>query len=399
MNILFDLLIFSLPFGVISRINIYPNAFIYLHDIFASIIFIIFLVRLLAGKIKIENKKLFKYAAIFVGVGLVSLILNSKYLTTQAFVTSFLYVVRYVIYASLLFSVPVELVHFKKYLNVKLVSAGAMFVVFGFIQYFYYPDLRNLYYAGWDEHLYRLFSTLLDPNFAGMFLVLIFLLFFGNALQHREEKNRDKFALFSILSVATLVAVYFTYSRSAFLALIVGVGAMLFVTKRKKVILPALILLIVVLFLFSNSKLEGLNLFRTASSNARIHSVEEAGQIIQRNPILGVGFNAYRYAQQRYGIRAVNGDRITNADAGTDNSYLFVLATTGIVGLAVFMGFIIEVIRQLSRNIVSRDVLSIVALPSFLALLVGTLFLNSIFFPVIMAWMFILIGVTVNKRQ
>ena len=37
---------------------------------------------------------------------------------------------------------------------------------------FVYPDLRNLWYLGWDPHYYRVFATLLDPNYVGILLVL-----------------------------------------------------------------------------------------------------------------------------------------------------------------------------------------------------------------------------------
>ena len=90
------------------------------------------------------------------------------------------------------------------------------------------------------------------------------------------------------------------------------------------------------LFVVSDTSVEGLNPFRTVSSGERLKSFNEGVYIFEKNSVLGVGFNTYRYAQVRYSIRNQIGAAGSNADAGTDNSWLFVAATTGIVGLVFF---------------------------------------------------------------
>ena len=55
-----------------------------------------------------------------------------------------------------------------------LLFSGLVIVGLGFVQYFFYLGLRNLYYLGWDEHLSFIFQ-LLDPNFAGAFPALFFI--------------------------------------------------------------------------------------------------------------------------------------------------------------------------------------------------------------------------------
>jgi O-antigen ligase len=129
---------------------------------------------------------------------------------------------------------------------------------------------------------------------------------------------------------------------------------------------------------------------RTASSFARVEASKDAIALVSESPIIGVGFNAYRYALVEYDLR----DEVvqtSNADAGTDNSYLFVLATTGIIGLLIFLDFWF--------NILKRVYFAPVVFASVVGLLVNTLFINSIFFSPIMAWIFLLVGVTLNKKR
>ena len=68
-----------------------------------------------------------------------------------------------------------------------MLISGSLIVLLGFIQLMFYPALRNLYYLGWDEHLYRMFSTFLDPNFAGAFFVLFTLFVIDMSLRYKKE--------------------------------------------------------------------------------------------------------------------------------------------------------------------------------------------------------------------
>ena len=397
MNILLNLLIFSLPLGVVFRITPIQNVSFYLHDILAGLIFMLVLFEFTVRRKKIREKKLFIMISLFLLVGFISLLINMRHLTFQTFLISFAYSLRYAAYASIIFAFQFLNKEFKESINIKLIAAGVIFTAVGFIQYFYYPNLRNLYYLGWDEHLYRLFSTSLDPNFAGAFFVLFILLLTENVI--RGLKNRANLIFFSILWISTLIAILLTYSRSAFIMLVISMVVLLSIHKMYRVLLLLVVLFLSLLFIFSNRNIEGLNPLRIASVEARVDSAREALEIFSKNPIIGVGFNAYRYAQVRYGFRTEQGSAVSNADAGTDNSYLFVLATTGIVGFLIFLDFWINIIKVIIRNL-HLGVYGKVALASIGGILVNALFINSIFYPTIMAWIFILIGLTlVNKEK
>jgi hypothetical protein len=62
--------------------------------------------------------------------------------------------------------------------------------------------------------------------------------------------------------------------------------------------------LLILLAIFSpkSFQTEGTNLFRIASSEARLASAQAALKVIDKNLIFGVGFNAFRYVMFDYRI-------------------------------------------------------------------------------------------------
>src|SRR3989338_695829 len=349
MNVLFNLLIFSLPLGVITRITPFPNFSFYLHDAVAGAIFLLFLHKVIFEKEKISHPQVLNAFLIFIAIAFFSLILNFGSLTLSAFFVSVSYLLRFLIYGSIFFSIQF-IKESSTSIAKKLMVSGAIFIVFGYIQYLFYSNLRNLYYLGWDDHLYRLFSTFLDPNFAGIFLVLILLLTVQYFFLERKTKIKIVIAMFSVLA---LIALYLTYSRSAFISMVLGVSILLFLNKKIKVIIP---------FIF------------------------------------GFGFNAYRYALLRYDLRTETGAQNSNADAGTDNSYLFILATTGIIGALAFINFGWRLFQAIKKS-KKQSGFKFLVQSSLSAIFINAFFINSLFYPLILVWIFILAGTTVNKKQ
>ncbi len=94
-----------------------------------------------------------------------------------------------------------------------------------------------------------------------------------------------------------------------------------------------------------------------------------------------MGFNSYRYAQEHF---IPNGNSIekSHAGAGTSNSYLFILATTGIVGLAAFIYFGSKIYRMIMR-IQSLDARHI-SLALFSVILFGSVTENVFFYSFIL---------------
>jgi O-antigen ligase len=322
-----------------------------------------------------------------------------------------LYAVRWLLFVSMYFVLKDSDEKFVRRLPDLLTAMGAVVLGIGYVQYFFYSNLRNLYYLGWDDHLYRLFSSFFDPNFAGSFLVLYFLFVLGQIVHGKADHSKDeqqqglrnrfwtsqhdklKKVIYGVLALASFIAIFLTTSRSAIIMLALGLVSYLLLIGQKKWIL-AFIAVVVVIFLGASRffYLENVNPFRMASSTARIESANNAISIISRNVLFGVGFNAYRYAQYEYGFRQEDTRYPNHADSGTDNSFLFVFATTGLVGFAAFLYLLYRMVflAQYRRDSVMGKIL----LVSLLGICADSFFINSLFYPAILYWLVVIAALT-----
>lgn len=398
-KILIILALIFFPFGELLRFEIGKNIAIRPLEIVVGLAAawstIIFFTKKLYIKYSFIKPLLF-----FIGIGVLSLGINSVWLQPQELLASSLYLIRWTSYALLLFIVLHCDTAFKKLISKFLFVDGLLLVVFGYFQYFFYPSLKPLYHLGWDEHMYRMFSTFFDPNFAGAFFVLYFLFIAGWLYHFIQKRKKKESIILSIILLVTLLAVFLTFSRAAFLMLIAGSTVFLFLINQKRLIFA--ILGAIALFAISFSSqfyIENINLFREASSKARLENYSVALKIIQDRPLLGVGFNTYRYAKDLYGIQTQWTHFPSHADAGVDNSFLFVFATTGTVGFIAYVWFLLAIVTK--TFIVFKKharVSSLIILSSLAGLCINALFINSFFFPAIIFWMWMIVGLSEEKE-
>jgi O-antigen ligase len=393
LKILSILLILVFPIAEIGRIQFSNGVAISLNDIFLGGLIAAWVVYICRKSEKISKGELFKPIAGFLAIALASLLLNLFNLSFDRFLISFLYLARWAAYALLYFIFKDFDAKFKIRVSYAMLFSGSIVVLLGFIQYFFYPSLRNLYYLGWDEHLYRIFSSFLDPNFAGAFFA-IFLIFSISFIPNLVKKRKWlSFSVVGIVGALTLGALYLTYSRSALIMLIVSTITYLFLINKKKFIFLILFGLLLSIFVLPRSfKSEGTNFLRAASSEARIKTTSEALIIIQKSPIYGVGFNAYRYARNQQGMNGLSW-QVSHGAAGTDNSFLFVLATTGVIGFTAYLWLIYKIFKlgiiNLKKNKFSIVLVSVVA-----GLIFNSLFINSLFYVLILEWIWIMTAFT-----
>ncbi len=257
----------------------------------------------------------------------------------------------------------------------------------GLIQYFWYPYLRNLSYLGWDPHLYRVFSTFLDPNFASIFFVLT--LWLGTYLWF-QNKQRWIVGLGEIL---VFVALLLTYSRSGYLALVFGIATMAVCSKHAKQAIVIILLFIGMLFLLPHKEGEGVKLFRTVSTVARFGNWQRGVTLIKEAPLLGHGFNTLRYVQRKHGW-VDDTQIVSHAGAGLDNSMEFIWATTGILGLGIYLWLLARIFRMgksVLQSVKFRQ-LGVVLITTMVSVIIHSQFSNSLFFPQIVMWVWILIA-------
>lgn len=328
----------------------------------------------------------------FTSLSLFSLIFYSIKYDLNAFFVSSLYLLRLLSYW-LLFYLLVLTPNIGKAIRKTMIISGALIVIVGFVQYFFYPNLRNLFYLGWDEHLFRMFSTFLDPNFAGAFFAIFF--FFSLKFLLSSKKRVERMITGSI-SLLTLIALFLTYSRTAIIMLIVGVIAFSFVYGKRKQAIVVVGLLLVGYLSFANKGIEGLNPLRIASATARLETIRNGLQIFVQNPVIGIGFNSYRSEQIRLGYRIGEAAKISHADAGVDNSYVFLLATTGVLGFVIYVLFVRGVVLYSLRKINRLE--RAVAASMIVSFLIGGLFINLVFYPPVLLFIVSFLGTIQSKK-
>jgi O-antigen ligase len=274
-----------------------------------------------------------------------------------------------------------------------LIGSGILLLVGGYIQFFLFPSLRGLIYFGWDEHFYRMFGTFLDPNFFGLFLALFFLYVVAQLFRLKITSKKWTFAFFFSLATAIFIAIFLTYSRTALLALSCGVFILFWSKQFWKwiaILLVAGVLTAYLVFPVIQKQAQGNNIFRTTSTDARLGSAKNAVIIFMDNPIIGIGFNAYRYSVYRHHFQPGVSMQEDHGASGADSSLLLVLATSGIIGLFFFLLYFLSHFKILLFA-KKREGLAIL-----IALFVGSIFVNGLFYPSLLVWVWIVLGITEN---
>lgn len=382
-RVLFYSLFVIYPFGLLLRVKLTTNVYILPQDILVFLLFVIAILdRIKKKDYKIKDKFILFQLA-FLLVGATSLITNTLINRDVNIFISSLYLLRYTSYLNL---VNIRSLIGKVSTKSLIFFSGFLLLAFGYLQYFFYYDLKYLYYFGWDNHLYRMVGTFLDPNYTGVFYSILFFVLLSPVLYLGIRRSYS----FLVYSFFVVIAVYLTYSRTALVSLMLGITSISILTKKLKFLLFGVIVFFILLIAISDVSIEGLNPFRTASSIERVLSVKEATHIFFKNPILGVGFNAYRYAMVRYGLRNPLGAAMSNADAGTDNSVLFVLATTGIAGFCFFALSYFFLLKKLFNE---RNTLGIIPFCMLISFIAGSLFLNVLFYTPLLMFVFTVLSV------
>lgn len=264
--------------------------------------------------------------------------------------------------------------------NIILIVASVL-ATLGFLQLWLLPSIsQNLVHQfAFDSHVGRLFATWFDPNFLGGFLVVALLLSLGekpfDLVRSRSPLVAQGKGLKGMLIGIIGVAILLTFSRSSYLALVMGI-LVYFGFKSPKLIgiLVAIVLAITSFVTPVRQRVVGaISLDITARQ--RLESWSEAWQIIKVNPVVGVGYNLYGQAREEVGFRYKNFNMPYNpAQAGADSSLLTIWATAGIGGLLVYLLLFWKIWRF--GSVAKKS--------AILALFVHSLFVNSLLLPPMM---------------
>lgn len=294
-------------------------------------------------------------------------------------IPGFLYLLRFVLYllsGVVLFNMFESGKISDKEFYYAVVSSGILISILGFIQLVLLPDFSVLEEGlGWDPHKNRLASTFLDPNFTGVYLAMCAAVIFKKYYVDRKAIALDIF-FFTIITVA----LFLTFSRSAWAAFAVMIFIFGFY-KSKTLLLVSLLAAFSAYFAVPRVQTRLVGITDPAdSAKLRIESWVKAVDISKDNMLIGVGFNNFKIAQREYGYLDWDTDK-DHSSSGSDSSLLLVLATSGVVGLGVFLlGYWQLFFTKWESNLL------MLALGG--GLLIDSLFINSLFYPQIMFLMF-----------
>jgi O-antigen ligase len=267
-------------------------------------------------------------------------------------------------------------------------------VAFGVVQaiflpnfaFMVYPDARESY--DWDSQRNRLVSTVLEPNImAGMILTILLVqlarlsagvrvaawkpgLLFGGLVMTLSRGGMLSFAV----GAAAIVVMHGLSKRLWKFAALIGLAAL--------VALPKLIW-------FAN-QYRRLTI-SDESAMARLMMWQRAFATFLDHPWFGIGFNTYGFVQERRGFMRIGG-----AAYSVEGGLLFIAVMTGIVGLLVYMALLWFVLRRTRRawkipiaTPAERGLLVGTAAAT-IAVLVNSLFVNSLLTPWVMEPLWIL---------
>lgn len=400
--LIFSLLLFTFCLGQLGRISVFrPDLVIHLNDIVIGVIVLNFFLFKFWKKQKIFLPKFIQPIGAFFLIGVISLLVNLRNYQLEDIGVGSLYLIRWLAYGMLTVVVfnwcKTEKKKGEKVLGF-LILAGTITAIIGLFQYLFFPDLRPLKESGWDPHVYRVVGTFFDPGFIGAILVLNIILLINFLFL---EKKTDSIAYFFPLAFSYLSMVL-TYSRSTYLIFLFSMLLISILKKMPRFFLTVVLIFFLTLQVIPKGKSYGTKLERQETWWARLESYKTAIKIFKKNPFLGVGFNNYRYAQIKYNFIAKDKSLKSHAAAGADNSFLFILATTGIIGLMSYLwmwGEIIKSTRLLKMSKQGEGFRKFVLWPSLFGIFVQSFFINSLFYPFIMEWLWILVGTLESFKE
>ncbi len=310
--------------------------------------------------------------------------------------------------AFILFLLPALLTLFKddklaRFALRGFLASASTLVFLGFLQLIFFPDLSWLASRGWDPHQHRLLSTWFDPNFFGGFLAVTLPFFFTAAFYSRSSAHKPQAMDYGlrITSFFAFLALLLTQSRSAWLAFFVSILIFLpiLISKALKRLNPkqlfigtdaALFLLLVTVVVLGAfwPRVYGL-ISPDATVNLRLDSLKRAWPLAEENLLIGVGYNTYQFAARQTGLIS---NYAIHSRAGTDNSLLNLLITTGVIGSLLFLtpwAYLVFSLHGLWRR---GRALAGAAIFSVFVIFIQSQFINALFYSHLLITVMIIIS-------
>lgn len=293
---------------------------------------------------KIKYKEQFKIGKEHIGILIFLLLMGLSFITSIDRETSLVHynrIIRAVISPIIIYNImPFK----KKYFDYGFVLGGLIFAFLGISQYFW----ELIPYNGGDHARidggYGIWHYSYYITFISVYIFNLFVL--------ETEKRKKKLLL--IISLITIFAVLLSNTRSAWLAMGIGVFTALLINKKIKQILIILGLGIVLILGFKNTppvkkyiiKAKTIvDINENGSNLGRFEIWTDAYNIFKANPVLGVGVSNYNNASSK-DYKTKPGGKYYSAHS----DYLGLLCETGIIGFIGFLIMLGSMLREAYRR-------------------------------------------------
>ena len=250
-------------------------------------------------------------------------------------------------------------------------------IVLGYAQLVVFPSLVGNV-NGWDPHIHRMVATWFDPNFFGAFIAM--------GILPALYWSRGNIVVLAV----SMSALALTGSRSSWLAVIVACIVVAFVYLLRGSLAPhwrkgALIALLaggVACIAVSGIFSDRISHFFVHDPTVALRSAaytETWHRLVEPNMLFGVGYNAYQFSAKSAGLIQ---DFSIHSRAGSDNSGITLLVTTGIIGTTLFfLPFIAGVYWHGKQWLLRKRGQSLLFFWSLVVIIVHAQFENSLLYP------------------
>lgn len=379
-----------LPLGQLSRVQIFPDVAVYIHD-FLIVVWIGITYKtglsILTRFWRVLQNRAFqkKYWLELLFKGWVILGMLLAVVLTHDFVP-LLYAARIAIYGYFAYTIAAKFSQHQLYLRSALLTSGIWYWWLAVVLYVLMPDLRFLWLYGWDEHYYRMTGTLFDPGFTGMLCILVLLIIWS------LRRHLHRWLIIPVY-FALIAGVLLTYSRASYLTLAVvalGIGAQrysqssFFAKNTKKHLALAAVaslVLLVVYILAPKPGGEGINLLRTSTITARLSTAQQAlthqegyHWLVGRGLFSAPAFSGYQA-----------NTKVTSHARMPDNLFITLLTQTGVVGLGMGVVLLVKWLMHFWR------VKPEVAL-ALLAVVIHSQFNNTLLQPFVLLYLVLFVA-------
>lgn len=283
-------------------------------------------------------------------------------------------------------------------LNKPAIILFTVFLLSGLLQALY--GIMQLYNIspGIVSNQFKVIGTLGNPDYFAGYLVSVAPCALGIFLLSKNKKIFTKF--FIIIALISFLGCIFilpsTLSRSAWLACSAGIAFILWqkyhFTEKLKILINTkikMVSVVVMSLIISLVIIAGLYQIKPESAFGRILLWKVSFNMIEENPIVGVGFNKFDVAYNNYQAdyfakgNGSNSEKLLADNVRhAHNEYLQTSAEIGLIGLFIFLGIIFSAFKFSVKNsrsnalilVTDKAIINISAKAGLIALLVFALF-------------------------